>query len=241
MSESNGQTNDLQLAHTSQIAGEDYVTDIVPAYAYQHVEILREFRLKLQSFLSRLNSLPRQESIDTTPDGKAYTILISHIEMTLDEFFFGLWETYDFKWSTIANEVVGSILLEVVHPVTGQKLKRQGAAAIQIMVDKVPDDLQEQRGDSMAEKMEKKRKRNQWANNPENKKSSALDMGFPKLKAECLKNAAQSFGKLFGRDLNRQKVDNFQPLAKNVSKAASATAAAEQMLKDVVNSIPPKP
>lgn len=174
-------------------------------------------RLRLQGFLDKINKLPPLDSIDETPDGKAYTILISHIEMTLDEYFFGMWETYDFKWAVIANEVVGSIILEVTHPVNGAKLRRTGAAAIQIMVDKAPDDVAKDR-------IEK----NRWANNPDNKKPSALDMGFPKLKAECLKNAAQSFGKLFGRDLNRKKADNFKPLQKE--KADKATAATENLL-----------
>lgn len=228
MQSENGQNGISLLAH-NQIAGEDYVSDLIPAYAYQHAEVLTEFRLKLAKFNEVINRLPPPESIDATPDGNAHTILISHIEMTLDEYFFGLWETYDFKWAVIANEVVGSIILEVVHPVSGQKLKRQGAASIQIMVDKVPDEFQEQKTDTYAVKMEKKRNRNKWANNPENKKSAALDMGFPKLKAECLKNAAQSFGKLFGRDLNRQKSDAFKPLVKQ--KAASATAATAEALK----------
>jgi hypothetical protein len=48
----------------------------------------------------------------------------------------------------------------------------------------------------------------------QNKKSNALDMGFPKLKAECLKNAANSLGKMFGRDLNRKKSDTFKGLLK---------------------------
>ena len=52
------------------------------------------------------------------------------------------------------------------------------------------------------------------------KKINALDMGFPKLKAECIKNAANSLGKLFGRDLNRKKSDIYQPLIKDRSPEA---------------------
>lgn len=222
--------NGLLPSTATQIAGDDYIADIIPAYAYQHAEILQKFRIALQGFLTAITKDPPPESVDRTPDGNAYTVLISHIETALDEFFFGLWETYDFKWAVIANEVVGSLVLEVVHPVTGQKIKRTGAAAIQIMVDRTPDELQDKQGDTPAEKMEKKRKRNMWANNPENKKSSALDMGFPKLKAECLKNAANSFGRLFGRDLNRKKADVYKPLVKNKAKANSATAATESAL-----------
>lgn len=162
----------------------------------------KEFRLKCQVFIQNLNKLPSQESIDQTADKKAFTVLISHIEMLLDEYFFGLWETENFKWSTIANEVVGSIDLVFIHPVTGMRMRRTGAAAIQIMVDKVPD------GVNGVEK-------NRWHLNTDNKKPNALDMGFPKLKSECLKNAAQSLGKMFGRDLNRLKSDNFQGLIKN--------------------------
>lgn len=231
MSTENGQTGGPLLVQTAQAAGDDFLNALVPAYAFQNAEILREFRLKLQAFNERLNRLPPPESIDKTPDGQAYTILISHIEMTLDEFFFGLWETYDFKWGLLANEVVGALVLEVTHPVTGKQLRRTGAASIQIMVDAMPDEYKAQAGDSYEDKMRKKRLRNEWSLNPSNKKAAALDMGFPKLKAECLKNAAQSFGKLFGRDLNRKKADEFKGLTKQAAKAASATAATEERLK----------
>lgn len=154
-------------------------------------ESIKDFRQNCQVFIERLNTLPSVESMDKTPDGKANTILISHIEMLLDEYFFGLWETENFKWTVIANEVVGSIELVFLHPVSGYKMRRTGAAAIQIMVDKGANAL-----DVNA------------------KKSNALDMGFPKLKAECLKNAANSLGKLFGRDINRKKQDVFKPLMK---------------------------
>lgn len=162
---------------------------------------VEDMRINLQNFLIKLNSNPSTESMDKTADGKAHTILISHIEMLLDEYFFGLWETENFKWSVVANEIVGSIDLCFYHPTAGIRMKRTGAAAIQIMVDKVPDDIKDQ-----------PKLKNAWALNPENKKSNALDMSFPKLKAECLKNAANSLGKLFGRDINRKKQDNYKPL-----------------------------
>jgi len=150
-----------------------------------------EFRTKCQNFIKRLNNLPEAQSIGKTPDGKANTILISHLEMLLDEYFLGIWETENFRWSVITNEIVGSIDLIVLHPVTGMKIKRTGAAAIQIMVNKGSDPMQVQ-----------------------NKKANALDMGFPKLKAECIKNAANSLGKMFGRDLNRKESDTFTPIFK---------------------------
>lgn len=154
----------------------------------------------LQRFTARLNTNPPQESVESTPDRKASTVVISHIEMSLDELFLGQWRTEHFTWSTIANEVVGSLELVVIHPVTGVEIRRVGAASVVIMVDKVPDELKDN-----------PQHRNQWAINPSNKKPNALDLSFPKLKTECLKNAAQSLGKIFGRDLNRKNRDEYKP------------------------------
>jgi len=155
---------------------------------------------QLQKFQQRLHAAPFEESVEKTPDGKAKTVVISHIEMTLDELFFGQWRTENFKWSAITNEVQGSLELVVVHPVTGFEIRRVGAASIVITVDKVPDEIKYD-----------PQLRNRWALSPENKKPNALDLAFPKLKAECLKNAAQSLGQVFGRDLNRGNTDEYKP------------------------------
>ena len=163
----------------------------------------------LQKFQTRLNSQPSELAVETTPDKKAQTVVISHIEMTLDELFFGQWRTENFKWSAITNEVQGALELVCIHPVTGFEIRRTGAASIIIMVDRVPDGVEGTQ-------------RNQWALNPSNKKANALDMAFPKLKSECLKNAAQSLGKIFGRDLNRKNADKYQPYKLQVGELPQA-------------------
>jgi len=163
----------------------------------------------LQKFQTRLNSQPSELAVETTPDKKAQTVVISHIEMTLDELFFGQWRTENFKWSAITNEVQGALELVCIHPVTGFEIRRTGAASIIIMVDRVPEGVEGTQ-------------RNQWALNPSNKKANALDMAFPKLKSECLKNAAQSLGKIFGRDLNRKNADKYQPYKLQVGELPQA-------------------
>lgn len=152
----------------------------------------------LQKFQQMLNAEPDAAGVESTPDKKAQTLVISHVETTLDELFFGHWRTENFKWSTIANEVQASLELVVIHPISGYELRRVGAASVIIMVDKVPDNLF---GSD----------RNRWALNPDNKKANAMDLAFGKLKAECLKNAALSLGKVFGRDLNRKNKDTYKP------------------------------
>lgn len=153
---------------------------------------------QLQRFIQRLNADPDVMGVELTPDRKASTVVISHIETTLDELFFGQWKTEGFKWSAVANEIQGSLELVCIHPVTGFEIRRTGAASIVITVDRAPENLAGQ-------------ERNQWALNPSNKKPNALDLAFPKLKSECLKNAAQSLGKVFGRDLNRKNKDVYKP------------------------------
>lgn len=172
-----------------------------------------ETKALLQEFQRQLNREPDPREFDTTPDGKARTLPISFVEMTLDEIFFGLWSTENYKWSAITNEVQGSLELVVTHPVTGQTIRRTGAASIVITVDS----LSEAEKNGMT-----KQARNLYALNPENKKPNALDLGFPKLKAECLKNAAQSLGKIFGRDINRKKADEFKPILKQLGNEGFA-------------------
>lgn len=181
-------------------------------------EQILQFRLLMQNFQSKLNAAPDANGIDKTPDGKAESLVISYVEMTLDELYFGQWETENFKWSVIANEVVGSIDLIVTHPVTNQKLRRVGSASIIIMVDKAPEGVN----------------KNTWALNPDNKKPNAMDLGAGKLKSECLKNAAKSFGVVFGRDLNRKKVDRYKPIIK-VDRKQKEADRIKHLIEDAIN------
>ena len=174
----------------------------------------------MQRFQSRLNTEPNDEGIESTPDRKARTLVISHVEMTLDELFFGQWKTENFQWSAISNEVQASIELVVVHPVTGFEIRRVGTASVIIMVDKVPDDIKD---DPI--------QRNRWALNSDNKKPNALDLAFPKLKAECLKNASLSLGKIFGRDLNRKNKDIYKPFKISVQSTGMSQLPESTMTK----------
>lgn len=150
---------------------------------------------QLQDFMNRLNKEPDPTELDKTPDGKARTLPISFIEMTLDEIFLGQWETTEPVYQQVFNEVIGSLILTVWHPVTNRPIRRAGFASVVITQDKDA---------SIAD----------FSNT---KKKNALDLSFPKLKSECVKNAAQSLGKIFGRDLNRNKTDKFTPVYKTLT------------------------
>jgi hypothetical protein len=152
-------------------------------------------KTQLQDFQAKLNLEPDVKELDSTPDGKARTLPISFIEMTLDEMFLGQWETSEVSYQQIFNEVVGSLTLTVWHPITNRPIRRVGFASVIITQDK----------DANISEFNTTKKKN------------ALDLSFPKLKSECVKNAAQSLGKIFGRDLNRKKSDTFKPQYKKLS------------------------
>jgi hypothetical protein len=173
-------------------------------------EQLKDVFYRISEFQSKLRVEPDKAMIDRTPDGRAETLVISAVENSLDEMFSGLWSATNFHWQVVSNEVVGCITLRVFHPECGVWIERDGAGAIQIMVDKGANPL-----------------------DITSKKGNALNTGFPKLKSECLKNAAKSLGDVFGRNLNRKKADtNFEPLT-DKDESNSVREQIAELLKTV--------
>lgn len=157
---------------------------------------------QMQDFLAKLNTQPNPSELKETPDKRALSLPISFIEMTLDELFLGLWKTENFTTKAIVNEVIGEIQLSVFHPIAQTWITRTGAASVVITVDAL---------DEVTKKSMSKRDANLHATDVGNKKPNALDLRYPALKAECIKNAAQSLGKIFGRDINRKHSDTYKP------------------------------
>lgn len=151
---------------------------------------------KIEDFTKRLNEAPPKEGIEKTPDGKAETLTISHVEGKLDEIYLRQWGYEKCDFSVIANELCCDVIVWVLDPSTGIKITRAGTAAIAIMVDAAPPEI---KADN--------RLKNQWALSLDNKKPNALKMNRPAVKSLALKNAVQSLGVIFGRNLNRKNED----------------------------------
>lgn len=160
-----------------------------------HFEQAEKLRLLMQDFTRRLNLEPDPREFEPTADKRASTLPISFVEMTLDEIFLGQWELTDIWTSQIFNEVVGNGILTVWHPVTQRAIRRAGFGAVVITQD----------AGASIDQFNMTKKKN------------ALDLTYPKLKAEILKNAAQTLGKIFGRDINRKSKDVFKPALKPLS------------------------
>jgi hypothetical protein len=145
---------------------------------------------ELLDFQRLLHSQPENIKINKMANNAKY-LPIGEVEKTLDELYSGLWQTTDFHFQVIANEIVGSIYLQVFHPVARVWITRTGAASTMILTIK----------DKPA--------------NVDNKIKNTLVKDFPHLKAECIKNAARSLGVKFGRDLNRQEVSDFTDITEH--------------------------
>lgn len=168
----------------------------------------------MEGFTTKLHQEPLKSLVKTNKfaDNSRY-LPISVVETTLDELFFGLWQVKDFTWNVVANEIVGALSLGVFHPIAKTWIWRTGAGAVLI---KQKSESKGGTGD---------------ITDPGQKIKNALVTGFPHLKAQCLKNAAQSLGPLFGRDLNRDYWEGFTPFSEEVE----LTDHAAELLKTVTS------
>lgn len=153
---------------------------------------------RIQSFQKKYlqtNPNPKEVKKNKFANNSKY-LPISFLEMTLDEVFFGLWQTKNFTTKVIANEIAGELEVWYFHPVAKTWMCRIGAAAVQIQYRSV------EKGGSGD------------ITNIADKITNTLTKDYPHLKAECFRNACLSIGKSFGRDLNREFEDQYSPVIK---------------------------
>ena len=157
----------------------------------------RALLLNLEGFNKALNKKPAVTKTNKFANNTKY-VPISHIQTLLDTLFFGLWQTKNFNYKVIANELVGSIDLWVYHPVLKDWLVRTGVAATQIRQNKGAD-----------------------LTDIGAKIKNALEMDAAHLYADCVKSAAKTLGPAFGRDLNRDFTDNYKAILSNYVESQS--------------------
>lgn len=137
---------------------------------------------KLEKFQKMLNSKPKSSDIKINKLANNSKFLpIGIVEKTLDEIYSGLWKAKNFKYIIVVNELVGDLELSVFHPVIQEWITRPGVAGIPITTKKGTD-----------------------FTDIKNKYINACVTVTGHLKSECIKNAAKSFGEVFGRNLNRE-------------------------------------
>ncbi len=171
----------------------------------------RTFKQRLVEFNEAMATNPPEKELKqhphltiskTLPDGTKVEepyqyIPIEITESKLNHYFFGLWETFDFKYQVVVNEIVGDLTLNIFHPEAGIWLRRVGTGGVVIQQKaKYEDDGFGGRKKVEQDLMDINRK---IAN------TLVKDMGH--LKSECIKNAAKSLGATFGANMGRDIED----------------------------------
>lgn len=145
----------------------------------------KQLEQRLLDFVANLNQAPSKSDIKVNKFANNSKFLpIQKVEAKLNYYFRGLWETVNFKYQVVVNEIVGDLELRVFHPEAHMWLTRSGCGAVMI----------QQRQDSEITDISAKIK-------------NTLTKDIGHLKAECIKNAAKSLGVSFGSNLNREVED----------------------------------
>ena len=156
-------------------------------------EIVKVFNAELIGFNNEVEKeLDPKEVRDL--NGIKY-LPIQRVEDKL-RYYFGLFQTRNFTFQPIINEICGSLELGVYHPVLKEWIWLVGTGAIQIQLrseknekgERVPTDLSD-------------------PNILGKKILNTLQKDLPHMKAECIKNAAKGLGRQFGSGLNRKLED----------------------------------
>lgn len=182
-----------------------------------------EFHQQLKNISAEMSNPPLQSEVKTNKfaDNAKY-VPIEIIEAKLDLYFPMAWQTANFKWQVVANEIVGSMDLYIWNPVLGQWIQRTGAGGVPIQM------RSKEKGGS------------DDLTDVNNKVKVTLTKDFPHLKAECLKNACKTLGQTFGRDLNRDNpVEPIQPEAINDYLEALNACQSYKEAVQTINELPP--
>jgi len=174
----------------------------------------------IEKFTKIINEKPPSGSLQKTPDGKADTMGISFVETKLDEIYLRQWGTEEINVMQLGNEVLVWLTLWVIDPQTKTKITRAGFASVVIMVDKAPDEV-----------ARNPKAKNAWALDMQNKKPNAMYLGFPKAKSLAIKNAAQTLGDAFGRNLNRKFEDSPEEFYTNMAEGLATLTNAKKDIK----------
>jgi hypothetical protein len=114
-------------------------------------------------------------------------------------------------------------------------LEKYGAGSVVIQQDAW---LRDDEGRFVLNERNEKQKHKPKLSDVDAKITNTLVKDYPHLKAECIKNAAKSFGKWFGRDLNRNDVDHYEGVLGSVQNAAKLPGLSDAAFKTLLARIP---
>lgn len=137
-------------------------------------------------------------------------ISIDKIEYLLTKIFQN-WSVEVVRCGEMFQSIYCHVRLKVIHPVTGNLLTQDGVGAVAVQTEK----------GASASDLSKVR-------------SNAIQIGLPAAESYAIKDAAEKFGRIFGKDLSRRNTLAFTPGSGSYDKKDIAPAAAAKEITDTI-------
>ena len=149
-----------------------------------------ELTLKENGLMVLLNQNPPSNWVLTHPMSKGAYLPIARVEYLLSRIFTRWWVEVK-GTSVMANSVVVTVRLYVIDPIGGGEIWQEGLGAAPIQTDKGTGAMD-------------------W----NHAKADGVMKAAPAAESYAIKDAAEKFGKLFGKDLNRRDIIEYDSLLK---------------------------
>lgn len=168
------------------------MTQIVKLPTLQELTTETEQGIKDNAFMVLCNQQPPENWLATHPMIPGYKYLpIERVEYLLTRIF-GSWKVEIKDSKVIANSMVVTVRLHVKNPVTGLDEWQDGIGAAPIQTDKGAGAMD-------------------W----NHAKSDGVQKSAPSAETYAIKDAAEKFGKLFGKDISRKNQIDYNGLLKS--------------------------
>lgn len=150
----------------------------------------QELAVKTNDLNILLSHQPADAWVKVHPVYKNKYLSIERLEWLLTTIFLKWWvEILDSK--LLGNSIAVTVRLNVIDPVTGEKMFQEGIGAAPLQTDSGAGAIEFNK-----------------------LKTNAVMIAAPAAETEAIKDAAHKFGRLFGKDLNRKEVVSFDNLEK---------------------------
>ena len=181
----------------------------LPAITELYDEVI--LREKDNAFNMLMNKPPKQEWIKVHPMTKGSYLPIERVEYLLTRIFIN-WKVEILDSKLIGNSVVVTVRLHYKSVTSGEWEWQDGIGASPLQTDK-------EAGAIEFNKL----------------KSGAVQMAAPSAETYAIKDAAEKLGRLFGKDLNRKDVMNYEALSGTFDTKEKALKSAKKKIIDALD------
>lgn len=171
----------------------------------------KEAMLKRNQLNLILNAEPKKEWVLVHPMTKQGYLPIDRVEYLLT-MIYGSWNVEVKSVQLLANSIVATVRVHVNNPVTGLAEYQDGVGAVPIQINS---------------------KAGKGAIDFANMNSNAVQLGAPAAESYAFKDAAEKFGKIFGKDVNRKNSPEYVDRIHQMIASAVEEELASEIIEEI--------